>query len=65
MKNASNTIPNQGNRRSDIFAAAVALFRRYGYDDTSMRDIANAVGVMRHPSTTTTHQRKRFSWRPP
>lgn len=46
MKNASNTIPNQGNRRSDIFAAAVALFRRYGYDDTSMRDIANAVGVM-------------------
>ncbi len=36
----------QENRRAEIFDAAVALFRRYGYDGTSMRDIAQAVGVM-------------------
>lgn len=36
----------QVNRRAEIFYAAVELFRRYGYDGTSMRDIAQAVGVM-------------------
>ena len=34
------------NKRGEIFEAAVALFRARGYDATSMRDIASAVGVM-------------------
>ena len=35
-----------GNKRAEIFDAAVALFLQRGYDATSMRDIAAAVGVM-------------------
>ncbi|PRZ44209.1 TetR family transcriptional regulator [Antricoccus suffuscus] len=35
-----------GNKRAEIFDAAVALFLHRGYDATSMRDIAAAVGVM-------------------
>lgn len=35
-----------GNKRTEIFDSAVALFHQRGYDATSMRDIASAVGVM-------------------
>jgi TetR/AcrR family transcriptional regulator, cholesterol catabolism regulator len=34
-----------GNRKSDLVAAAAKLFRKKGFDATSTRDIANAVGM--------------------
>jgi AcrR family transcriptional regulator len=36
---------NEGNRRQDVVKAAAKLFRRYGFNGTSTRDIACAVGM--------------------
>lgn len=36
---------NEGNRRQDIVKAAAKLFRRHGFNGTSTRDIACAVGM--------------------
>mgnify|MGYP003588774202 CR=1 FL=1 len=36
---------NEGNRRQDIVKAAAKLFRRNGFNGTSTRDIACAVGM--------------------
>lgn len=36
---------NEGNRRQDIVKAAAKLFRRHGFNGTSTRDIASAVGM--------------------
>ncbi|WP_114973427.1 TetR/AcrR family transcriptional regulator [Rhodoferax ferrireducens] len=36
---------NEGNRRQDLIKAAAKLFRRHGFNGTSTRDIASAVGM--------------------
>ena len=36
---------DEGNRRSQLVKAAARLFRRHGFDATSTRDIAAAVGM--------------------
>jgi AcrR family transcriptional regulator len=36
---------NEGNRRQDVVKAAAKLFRRHGFNGTSTRDIACAVGM--------------------
>ena len=46
MPTKSTSTGRQANKRAEIFEAAVALFLEHGYDATSMRDIASAVGVM-------------------
>lgn len=36
---------DEGNRRAELLRAAARLFREKGYDATTIRDIANAVGM--------------------
>ncbi len=46
VQTSSNRIRHQDNRRGRLLDAAAKLFRERGYHNTSMRDIARAVGML-------------------
>ena len=39
--------PNHGKRDREIIDAAARMFREHGYADTSVEDVANAVGILK------------------
>ncbi len=46
MSSTSTTAAERGSRRDDVLAAAAALFASKGYAATSIRDIAQQVGIL-------------------
>ena len=44
-RTAANSAPDEGNRRAELIRAAGKLFLEKGYDATTIRDIAAAVGM--------------------
>jgi AcrR family transcriptional regulator len=45
-RRGSQVIPRSDNRREDLLDASARLFGAHGYASTSVRDIANAVGML-------------------